>query len=82
MTQTTHLENKVTNLQLKLHETMRNLASVQNELNEAIKELQTTCTHEEFEYERESDGHKTIHTYTCKKCKHWTRYRPENATIV
>lgn len=82
MTQTAHLENRVTNLQFKLHETMRNLATVQDELNSAIRDLQANCKHEVYEYERDSDGHKTIHTYTCKKCKHWTYYRPENATIL
>lgn len=77
-----HLKHRVEELQSELHNAMHHLASVQEELNGAIKELQTSCNHKEYIYEAESDGHKTVRTYTCKMCGHWTRYCPENAAIV
>lgn len=56
-------------LEEQLYDARMHVLVLENELKKELHKLQSTC-HHDFVEERDSDGHRTIRTYTCKHCRY------------
>lgn len=75
-------DDEITKMEQELRDLQKRYLNLEKNIKIMYKEYQQICSHDIMEGYYDSDGHKTVKSFVCKKCQYFTRYFPPYGSII